>query len=88
MFFDVLELWEASWNDPGSIWEKSFLTEIFSKIDPKGQPYELEISGPFHPFAMILGSKSFQSYKESTTKLDLFFEHIAPAKFKEQCQKF
>ena len=24
MFFDVLELWEPSWNDSGSIWDHSF----------------------------------------------------------------
>ena len=32
MYFDVLELWEPSWNDSGSIWDHSFFHHFFSKF--------------------------------------------------------
>ena len=32
MYFDVLELWEPSWNDSGSIWDHSFFHDFLFKI--------------------------------------------------------
>ena len=32
MYFDVLDLWEPSWNDSGSIWDHSFVHHFFSKF--------------------------------------------------------
>ena len=37
-FFDALELWEASWDDPGWILETSFFPKILKKMGPKFRP--------------------------------------------------
>ena len=45
MFFDVLKLWEASWDDPGSILETSFFHKNFSKK----WPFNVRWSSFVHP---------------------------------------
>ena len=37
MYFDVLELWEPSWNDSGSIWDHSFFHDFSQNFRSKMQ---------------------------------------------------
>ena len=80
MFLDVLELWEPSWNDSGSIWDHSFFiifiiifTIFWSIVDAAVLWRYLSVfndSFKYHHY----------DHKEKISEAHVFFEWIAPPK--------
>ena len=79
MFFDILELWEPSWNDSGSIWDHSFFHHFHHYfhdflVDRRGS----------RSLALSVFNDSFKyhnyEHKEKISEAHVFFEWIAPPK--------